>query len=73
MIVIFVIPVGSIKRNADFVFPFKSGHGLGSVWMGYSSWRGEISRDRIFLTGDPILIKTIDRWLVQCDYAAAAE
>jgi hypothetical protein len=46
---------------------------LGSAWMGYSSLQTEISGDRIFLSGDPLLTKTIDRWLVKCDSAEAAE
>jgi DNA-binding HxlR family transcriptional regulator len=46
---------------------------LASVWMGYSTLRAEMSRDRIFLSGDPYLTKTIDRWLVRSSYAAAAE
>lgn len=44
-----------------------------SVWMGYTSWQAEISRDRIFLSGDSLLIKTIDRWLVKSDFASVAE
>lgn len=46
---------------------------LASVYMGYSSLRAEMSCDRIFLTGDPYLIKTIDRWFVKCGYGVAAE
>ena len=46
---------------------------LGSAWMGYSSLQAEISGDRIFLSGDPLLTKTIDRWLVKCDNVEAAE
>jgi DNA-binding HxlR family transcriptional regulator len=46
---------------------------MASAWMGYSSLQAEMSHDRIFLTGDPRLIKTIDKWLVKCSYAAAAE
>ncbi len=46
---------------------------LASVYMGYSSLQTEMSSDRIFLTGDPRLIKTIDRWFVKCSYGVAAE
>ena len=46
---------------------------MASAWMGYSSLLAEMSHDRICLTGNPRLIKTIDKWLVNCDYAAAAE
>ena len=44
---------------------------MASAWMGYSSLQTEMSHDRIFLSGDPRLTKTIDKWLVKCDYAAA--
>jgi hypothetical protein len=44
---------------------------IASVWMGYSSWQSEISRDRIFLSGDARLIKTIENWLVKCSFATA--
>ena len=50
-----------------------SSRALASVWMGYSSLRTELSRDRIFLSGDPRLIKTIDKWFVKCSYGTAAE
>ena len=46
---------------------------MASAWMGYSSLQAEMSRDRIFMSGDPRLIKTIDKWLVKWHYAAAAE
>ena len=41
---------------------------MASVWMGYSSWNAETSRDRIFLSGDARLIKTIDSWMVRSSY-----
>ena len=44
---------------------------LASVWMGYSSWRTEISHDRIFLSGDACLARTIENWLVKCSFATA--
>ena len=40
---------------------------MASVWMGYSSLRAEMSRDCIWLTGDRLLIKTIDKWLLKLD------
>ncbi|MEX2617556.1 MAG: helix-turn-helix domain-containing protein [Alphaproteobacteria bacterium] len=43
-----------------------------SVWMGYSSWQSEISNDRVFLSGDLRLAKTIDKWLVKCSFAAVS-
>ena len=46
---------------------------LASVWMGYSTLRAEMSRERIYLSGDPYLTKTIDSWLVKSSYAPAAE
>ena len=46
---------------------------LASVYMGYSTLRAEMSHGRIFLSGDPYLTKTSDRWLVKSSYAAAAE
>jgi len=38
---------------------------LGSIWMGYSSLQNEIAKDGIFLSGDALLAKTFDRWLVK--------
>ncbi len=38
---------------------------MASAWMGYSSLQAEMSHDRIILTGDPRLIKTIDKWLLK--------
>jgi len=46
---------------------------LASVWLGYSSLAAEIDHERIFLSGDPLLIKTFDDWLVKCPYGEAAE
>jgi DNA-binding HxlR family transcriptional regulator len=46
---------------------------LTSAWMGYSSLQSEISHDRIFLSGDPILIRAMDQWLGKCPHAVAAE
>jgi DNA-binding HxlR family transcriptional regulator len=44
---------------------------LGSAWMGYSSLQTEIAEDRLLLTGDPVLTRTIDRWLVKAEEEAA--
>jgi len=46
---------------------------LASVWMGYTSLQTEMSRDAIFLSGDPRLIRTFDDWFVKCPWGAAAE
>ena len=46
---------------------------LTSAWMGYSSLQSEISQDRIFLSGDPLLMRAIDQWLGKCPHAVAAE
>lgn len=43
---------------------------LASVWMEYSSLQTEMSCDKIFLSGDPRLIKTIDRWFVKHSFTA---
>lgn len=44
---------------------------LTSAWLGYSSLRGEIARDRISLVGDPALRAGFENWLVPSLYAAA--
>ncbi len=36
---------------------------LGSAWMQYSDLQTEIANDRIYMTGDPLLMRTIDSWL----------
>ena len=46
---------------------------LTSAWMGYSSLQAEISHDRIFLSGDPLLVRAMEQWLGKCPHAAAAE
>lgn len=45
---------------------------LASVLMGYSTFETEIANDRIFLSGELRLIKTIDRWLEKSQFAAAS-
>ena len=42
---------------------------LASAWMGYSKLQTEIADGRIFLSGDPVLAKTIDRWMGSTTYA----
>ena len=37
--------------------------------MGWSTFKEELASERIILTGDPLLIRTIDRWLVRSSYA----
>ncbi|MCW3783840.1 winged helix-turn-helix transcriptional regulator [Defluviimonas salinarum] len=44
---------------------------LTSAWMGYSALETEIANDRIYVSGDPILIRSVDRWLGLCPYAEA--
>ena len=46
---------------------------LTSAWMGYSSLQAEISQDRIYLSGDPLLIRAMESWLGKCPHAVAAE
>jgi len=43
-----------------------------SAWMGYTSMQAEISAERVFLSGDARLIKTLDSWLLRWPYAEAA-
>lgn len=45
---------------------------LASVWLGYSTLHDEECRGRIFLSGDLLLIKSIDRWMVKMDWSAEA-
>lgn len=40
---------------------------MASAWMGYSSLQAEMSHDRILLTGNPRLIKTINKWMLKLD------
>lgn len=42
-----------------------------SYWIGYSSLISEMSKDRIRLVGDRLLIRTIDKWLVRSSFAEA--
>lgn len=43
-----------------------------AAWIGDTTFAREISAERIQLIGDPVLIRTIDRWLVRSIYAQAA-
>ena len=42
---------------------------LAAAYMGWSTFKEELASERIILTGDPLLIRTIDRWLVRSSYA----
>jgi DNA-binding HxlR family transcriptional regulator len=55
------------------VFVEADSKALISAWMGYSSLQCEISKDRIFLSGDPLLVRKIDEWFGRCEFAAAEE
>ena len=40
-----------------------------SYWIGYSSLHSEIAKERIRLIGNPLLIRTIQKWLVRSAFA----
>jgi len=42
---------------------------LGAILLGRSSFAREIDLDRFFLTGDPLLARSVDRWLPVSEYA----
>jgi len=42
---------------------------LASVWMGYSSMRSEIVKEDIRLIGDPLLVRTIEKWFLKISFA----
>ena len=42
---------------------------LAAAFMGWSTFEEEIASERVMLTGDPLLTRTIDRWLVRSSYA----
>jgi DNA-binding HxlR family transcriptional regulator len=44
---------------------------IAAIWMGYSSWQAEMSQNRVFLSGEARLIKTIDSWMVRSSYGTA--
>lgn len=44
---------------------------LTEAWMGFSTLRRELGRDRIVLVGDPVLKSTFEHWMVPSLYAAA--
>ena len=46
---------------------------LASVYAGYSSLQVEMSRDRILLSGDAFLVRTVDSWFGKAGYGLAAE
>lgn len=43
---------------------------LAAIWMGYTSWQEEETREKVFLSGDVRLIKTIDDWMVRSSYGS---
>lgn len=43
-----------------------------SFWIGFSTLHAEVTHDRITFHGSPLLIKTIDKWLVRSSFAKAA-
>lgn len=42
---------------------------LAAIYTGRSTYAREIDAGRLFLSGDPRLVRTIDRWLKKSDYA----
>lgn len=46
---------------------------LASAWMRYTSPQHEMSMDRIYLSGDPVLARAIEALIGQCPFAEAAE
>jgi purine-nucleoside phosphorylase len=40
--------------------------------LGYSTWNKEIARDSVFMKGDPVMMKTIADWLLECGFVEAA-
>ena len=69
-----VVELCMTQRRVDGdIYVEANSRALASVWMGYSTLCSEISHDRIYLSGEPYLRKTIDKWLVRSSYAAAAE
>lgn len=59
------------KKNPKFevdLFIEATSRSVASIWLGYSSWQAEVARERIFLIGDRVLAKTIDRWLLECGF-----
>lgn len=43
-----------------------------SYWLGFSSLRAETAQDRIAFHGNPLLIRTFDKWLLRSSFAEAA-
>ena len=42
---------------------------LTAAWMGHSTFEAEIDADRICLSGDELMARTLTRWLVRSSYA----
>ncbi|EPX79515.1 winged helix-turn-helix transcriptional regulator [Salipiger mucosus] len=64
------------KKDPKFdvdLFVEATSRAVAAIWLGYSSWREEIARDTVFLSGDPVVERTIDRWLLECGFVEAAE
>ena len=63
-------PMSSLSTHPGFdvdLFVEADSKSMASAWMGYSSLQVEMSHDRVLLTGDPRLIKTIDKWLLKLE------
>ncbi|WBU60190.1 winged helix-turn-helix transcriptional regulator [Paracoccus albus] len=59
------------KKDPKFeidLFIEATSRSVASIWLGYSSWRAEVARERVFLSGDRVLAKNIDRWLLECGF-----
>lgn len=41
---------------------------LAAIWMGYASWQSEMSQDRVFMSGDARLIRTVEDWMVRSSF-----
>jgi DNA-binding HxlR family transcriptional regulator len=64
------------KTNPNFevdLFIEADSKALAGIWMGYTDWNTEITRESVFLSGDPMLTRTIDKWLVECGYVNSAD
>ena len=69
------VPVDLCFKDPKFdvdVFIEAETKSLASVTMGYSTFETEIANDRIFLSGEQRLIKTIDRWLEKSQFSRNA-
>jgi DNA-binding HxlR family transcriptional regulator len=46
---------------------------LAAVWMGYASLASKLADERVYLSGDPLLIRSFDRWIGRCAFAEPRE